>query len=432
MDDAEAMTEARRALGGSLASFRRAAGLNQEQLAVRVGYRRSSVANIETGRQRAPRSFWERCEAELGAHGALVRGYEDLEALVREHHRARAAQEAMTNRRDVNKLAAMLPMVASGSMLVRPIRFARVDRRLIASHREIAETLATLYRGGEASAMLPMAIGYADSLLELLDSPMGDREHRELSSIAVGVHAQIGLWACHLYRTATAHRYLATACDLAASTRDATLHARALGAFSYLFSSAPRGGYGGRPARALALLNAALTRAEQADGFTRGWLATWRADQHATLGNLRATRSDIETAATGLMSGAAPENAGFFARGHYGYGMTEHLDSVRAVTLAVERNSDEADRTFAHVQKTAANMRRRIATYGHLGLAQVAAGQPEAACHALGTAAMLAVQERYPMGLIRVLGVRESFPARWRDEPEVRDLDDQLAVLGGS
>ena len=289
MVDAESVADACRALGRSLASYRRANGLNQEQLATRTGYRRSSVANIETGRQRAARPFWERCDLELDANGTLVRGHEELEALAREQHRARAAEEIPTNRRDINKLVAMLPMAAAGSLAERVIApCARVDRRLIASHQEIAESVGGLYRSGDAGAVLPMAIAYADSLLELLDTPMGDREQRELGSIAVGVHAQVGLWACHLHRPATAYRYLATACDLAASTREPALHARALGAFSYLFSSAPRGGRGGKPSRALALLNAALTRAERADGFTQGWLATWRADQHATLGNLRA------------------------------------------------------------------------------------------------------------------------------------------------
>ncbi|MGH2602045.1 MAG: hypothetical protein ACRDJ9_21995, partial [Dehalococcoidia bacterium] len=225
----------------------------------------------------------------MSADGALVRGHEELEALVREHHRTRAAEEAPTHRRDLTKLLALLPTAGAGLLAERAlIAGTTIDRRSIASHQAIAENLAGLYRGGDPSAVLPMAVAYADSLLELLDTPMGGREQRELSRIAVDVHAQVGLWGCHLHRPSLAYRYLATACDLAASTRDPVLHARGLGAFSYLFSSAPRGGRGGKPERALALLNAALVRAERADTFTRGWLATWRADQHVALGNVDA------------------------------------------------------------------------------------------------------------------------------------------------
>lgn len=433
MVDAETVADVRRRLGRSLAAYRRAAGVNQEQLAAQIGYRRSTVANVETGRQRAARPFWEGCDKALGVAGALVRGHQELEALVRDHHRARAAEEAPTNRRDVNSLLAAASMAGAVSMLDAAERVsltgARVDRRLIASHIEIADHLAGLYRNGDPTVVVPMAITHADGLLDLLDASMGDRELRELSHIAVDIHAQIGLWACHLRRPSLAHRYLATACDLAASTRDPALHARALGAFSYLFSSAPRGGYGGKPERALALLAAALVRAQRSDNFTRGWLATWRADQHATLGNLAAARIDIDTAARALGTCDDSAGAGFFSRRHYGCGMAEHLGSVTAVALALHGQTDQADLAFNHVQRTAANMRRRIATFGHLGMVRTATNQPEAACDALRKAASLAVRERYPMGLARVHGVRQLFPARWRGHPCIKDFDDQLVSL---
>ncbi|MGH3319271.1 MAG: helix-turn-helix domain-containing protein [Streptosporangiaceae bacterium] len=54
MIDPEDITDARRALGKRLAAYRRAAGLNQKRLAPITGYGRSTVANVETGRQRVP------------------------------------------------------------------------------------------------------------------------------------------------------------------------------------------------------------------------------------------------------------------------------------------------------------------------------------------------------------------------------------------
>lgn len=50
------------ALGRQLAASRRAAGLSQEQLAGLAAYSRSTVANVETGRQHVGREFWVQCD----------------------------------------------------------------------------------------------------------------------------------------------------------------------------------------------------------------------------------------------------------------------------------------------------------------------------------------------------------------------------------
>src|SRR5450755_4623538 len=71
-DDAEnqaahAISAARQALGRQLAALRRTAGYSQKDFAPLTGYRRGTVANVETGRQNVPRVFWERCAKALGA-----------------------------------------------------------------------------------------------------------------------------------------------------------------------------------------------------------------------------------------------------------------------------------------------------------------------------------------------------------------------------
>lgn len=85
MIDPDGINEAKLALGRQLAAYRDAAGLRQQELAPRVHYGRSTIANVETGRQTCSGAFWERCDQELAADGALVRGYEDLKALTRAH-----------------------------------------------------------------------------------------------------------------------------------------------------------------------------------------------------------------------------------------------------------------------------------------------------------------------------------------------------------
>ena len=77
----EAIAQAQRELGRQLAAYREAAGYNQAALAPFTGYSRSTVANVETGRQAAPLQFWECCDEKLATGGALVAKYQEIEAL---------------------------------------------------------------------------------------------------------------------------------------------------------------------------------------------------------------------------------------------------------------------------------------------------------------------------------------------------------------
>jgi transcriptional regulator with XRE-family HTH domain len=76
------VAQARRDLGRMLATWREAARLTQVQLARRVSYSRSSVANAEVGRHSNTGEFWVRADHELNAKGALLAAYDDLEQLV--------------------------------------------------------------------------------------------------------------------------------------------------------------------------------------------------------------------------------------------------------------------------------------------------------------------------------------------------------------
>jgi DNA-binding XRE family transcriptional regulator len=75
--------DSRRALGAKLAAYRRAAGHSQAQLASLVDYSRSTIANVETGRQHVPRDFWQRADTCCKAGGALVQACDELEAMTR-------------------------------------------------------------------------------------------------------------------------------------------------------------------------------------------------------------------------------------------------------------------------------------------------------------------------------------------------------------
>jgi transcriptional regulator with XRE-family HTH domain len=87
--DVDEIADARRQLGRELAAHRNAAGYNQIQFARFTGYSRSTLANVETGRQAAPRDFWQRCDETLAAGGVFVAGYEAIEELqARRRHQA--------------------------------------------------------------------------------------------------------------------------------------------------------------------------------------------------------------------------------------------------------------------------------------------------------------------------------------------------------
>jgi transcriptional regulator with XRE-family HTH domain len=92
------IASARRALGIKLASLRRAAGYTQVEFAPLTGYGRSTLANVETGRQNVPRAFWRRCATALG-DDTFLNEFDHIEAMVQASRRdavtsAQAEREA--------------------------------------------------------------------------------------------------------------------------------------------------------------------------------------------------------------------------------------------------------------------------------------------------------------------------------------------------
>jgi transcriptional regulator with XRE-family HTH domain len=88
--ESEAVSQARRGLGAELAAYRRAAGYSQAELAALTDFSRSTVANVETGRQNVPRDFWERADGALKTGGLLARAADEVEAGARRERRIAA------------------------------------------------------------------------------------------------------------------------------------------------------------------------------------------------------------------------------------------------------------------------------------------------------------------------------------------------------
>ena len=103
MIDPSEIAAARQALGRLLAKYRKAAGLNQHQLAPHTHYGRSTIANVETGRQNVPRDCWERCDQVLGADGRLLAASERLNALVHQQRQETAQLDAAEQEREQHR-----------------------------------------------------------------------------------------------------------------------------------------------------------------------------------------------------------------------------------------------------------------------------------------------------------------------------------------
>ncbi len=111
MSDSQAVEQARRALGGELAAYRRAAGYSQTALASLVAYSRSTIANVETGRQHVPPDFRARADDVLHARGALTRANDGVEAAARRERE----QDAAAARRTRTEMARRWQVTAEGS-----------------------------------------------------------------------------------------------------------------------------------------------------------------------------------------------------------------------------------------------------------------------------------------------------------------------------
>jgi len=96
----EDVVAARRDLGRRLAALRQAAGLTQVDLAGRVSYSRSTIGNAEVGRGEYSRRFWQRCDRELGADGALLAAHDEFASLVFRHEGVRRRTAALSSATD--------------------------------------------------------------------------------------------------------------------------------------------------------------------------------------------------------------------------------------------------------------------------------------------------------------------------------------------
>src|ERR1022692_1752358 len=244
--DTEVTGDARQALGAELAAYRHAAGHSQARLARLTGYSRSTVANVETGRQRVPRDFWEGADTALQTGGVLAAGSDEISTAARGGLRAAArsvsaARQARTWQPDLGSspgaapdgadscteharsapvsfcapgpeppaapgaesspasasAPARWPQPAGGSPAGhtgRPRQASPGDVARLRSMRQHLKAIDNAHGGG---AVLPMAVWYLRTeITPLLNGSRSDSGSRSLLEVASEFHHDAG-WAAY-------------------------------------------------------------------------------------------------------------------------------------------------------------------------------------------------------------------------------------------
>lgn len=220
-------------LGRRLAAYRRTFGLTQEALAAKTGYSRSTIANVETGRQKGPRSFWQRCDDALGPDADLLRTYDDAGHPHREarHPQPKAARTASQTR--IRTLAIRPP--DPSTRLLDTIREVDDRRQLTMrsntdeakmAHLEAATLRAIAANEREAPAVLaPRVRQLRHHVHELLQGHQHPAQRKRLYTVALYQSGLLGALAVDLRRWQTASAYGQEAYELSTCLDSSELHA---------------------------------------------------------------------------------------------------------------------------------------------------------------------------------------------------------------
>jgi DNA-binding XRE family transcriptional regulator/tetratricopeptide (TPR) repeat protein len=267
--DRQAPNEARAALGVELAAYRRAAGCTQAQLARLTEYSRSTIANVETGRQHVPRSFWERADAVLRTGGTLASGHDQLQAADRHGLRAAARQISTARqahgwqvnpnptdgtpagRSAADNAASLHPLqepwqpdehlpsvdsepmlgLADGNDTAAPRKVTPGDVIRLRGMRAHLKAIDNAHGGGAA---LPMATGYLRyEVVPLLYARDSTPTARALIEVVAEVEHDIGWMAYDAGKQDLATGYFTKALRLANEARNRLLGGRILAAMSH-------------------------------------------------------------------------------------------------------------------------------------------------------------------------------------------------------
>jgi transcriptional regulator with XRE-family HTH domain len=362
-------------LGVELAAYRRAAGYTQAEFAQLTEYSRSTIANVETGRQHVSRDFWERADRILRTGGVLATDYDEIETAARRQLRA-AARGVSTSRQartwqlhsgaspgmsatgkadsdvaparpthmsfwpadqeppwppppgtalsDLSMSPDGLPArdrpVPGPRENPRPISLGDIAR--LASMRQHLKAIDNAHGGGAA---LPMADGYLRcEVLPLLNGSLGDPASRALIAVVAQFQHDVGWMAYDTGQQPLATQYFHSALRFAHAAGNRLLGGRILAAMSHQTI------YLGHLRQAIDFAQAArhITR-QVATPRTIAMLAAMEACAHAAAGDARQSWHALGDAADALplvVDRSEPEWLDFDEGGYLGHAARAYRD----------------------------------------------------------------------------------------------------------
>ncbi|MBB5866698.1 tetratricopeptide (TPR) repeat protein [Allocatelliglobosispora scoriae] len=240
-DDPKAVTEARMQLGARLAALRAAAGFTQGTFAPKTYYGRSSIANIETGRQTAPRTFWALCDTVLDTGGTLTSEHDRIARLRITHHINQPAPapgpvvvpgseipfhpDAQDLMMQIAAVAAASGMLA-GSATAGRRRIAITDVVRLAAVADLYRSVDREWGGGILTAQLAQLAEAATAWLDPGRAAVDAAARPRLASTVADVRMLVGWTAFDAGQYEDSQRHFVLAERAAVSAADPLLTAR--------------------------------------------------------------------------------------------------------------------------------------------------------------------------------------------------------------
>jgi len=343
-----------------------------------------------------------------------------------------ATLEDMNRRMFLQGLGAVTGLVSSATLepwhrLTAALRQpSRVDRQTVAELERVTAGLEGLEAQASPRALLGAVVGHLNTVAALLQGSLGLTVRRQLCSVAGETAGLAGWLAYDLEDRRAAGAYFRAGIEAAQEADDRPLGAYLVG------SSCVQPAYRERPHARLRRLQGhtfGFTTAD-ANPTTRAWLVTLEAEAHALAGNEAASLRALDQAET-IIGGAGDEDATrrprapFFDRAR--------LVGERGVALArLGRPADARqvlEAALGSLEPEMVKIRPRL--LAALATAHVHEGNIDEACCIGADALALADRQQVTTNLQDVRRLRLDLEP-WRDTEAVRELDEQLATVGGT
>jgi tetratricopeptide (TPR) repeat protein len=301
---------------------------------------------------------------------------------------------------------------------------SRVDRQTVSELEHITISLEGLESQVSPRALLGPVAGHLNTLASLLQGSPRAALHRQLSSIAGETAGLAGWLAFDMEDRRAAAAYFRAGIEAAQEAND-----RALGAY-LVGSSCVQPTYRERPMARLRRLQGQTFGFQTFDAnpSTRAWLITLEAEAHALAGNERAALIALDAADTAIGSAADEDSS---RRPRAAFFSPARLGGERGVALARLQRPQAAQQVLesalASLDPEVIKTRPRL--MAALATAHVRQGNIDEACRLGAEALDLAARQQVAPNLQDVRRLRLDLEP-WRKTQAVKELDEQLALVG--